>query len=224
MRPAGCPISGSSAGRSTWARQGAEVLICSPLAHPRRRSARGAAVKRRIQRNLQVGTRGWCESRDLIYQTVSDQIVFVQRTLVSDLPFWHGNSPLKHGGRSSPIAAQRCAAGAGLDGTLKNQATIQAARMQLALTLSVKSNSVFYTRDTRLNSKRKLGQHQLPASKRHSRFKVGKPLHSRKVWFYLPERIFVLLHLRAIGRRYHPSRRYRSWCWGTSAAARSNGE
>jgi len=39
--------------------------------------------------------------------------------------------------RSSPAAAQRCAAGAGLDGTDEPQAILKPARMQVALTVSV---------------------------------------------------------------------------------------
>jgi hypothetical protein len=39
--------------------------------------------------------------------------------------------------RSSPAAAQRCAGGAGLDGTDEPQAILEPARMQVALTVSV---------------------------------------------------------------------------------------
>jgi hypothetical protein len=59
---------------------------------------------------------GGCESQDLTCRTVLDQVVFGTRSRVQNPPFWHGCSPLGHGGRSSPIAAWRGAAGAGLEG------------------------------------------------------------------------------------------------------------
>jgi hypothetical protein len=77
---------------------------------------------------------------------MSGQIPIYAVVRVQNPPFWHGRSQLGHGGRSSPAAVSRCAAGAGLEGPTEHQAIIQAARMQLAPTLSVKSSSGFYTR------------------------------------------------------------------------------
>src|SRR5215217_4849747 len=75
---------------------------------------------------------------------MSGQIPIYAVVRVQNPPFWHGRSQLGHGGRSSPAAGSRCAAGAGLEGPPEHQAIIQAARMQLTPTLSVKSSSGFY--------------------------------------------------------------------------------
>ena len=48
-------------------------------------------------------------------------------------------------GGHGPAAASRCAAGAGLEGPPEHQAIIQAARVQLTLTLPVKSSPGFYS-------------------------------------------------------------------------------
>jgi hypothetical protein len=80
---------------------------------------------------------------------MSGQIPIYAVDRVQNPPFWHGRSQLGHGGRSSPAAVSRCAAGAGLEGPTEHQAIIQAARVQLAPTLPVKSSPGFYTVWTR---------------------------------------------------------------------------
>jgi hypothetical protein len=83
-----------------------------------------------------------CESWDLTHQTVSDRILSdVLGAVVHPGLTTQG---LGHDRRSSPVAAQRCARGAGLDGMAEPKRSI-IGRDEFGRTLSVKSSPGFYS-------------------------------------------------------------------------------